>query len=108
VNDGAEALDVLFRPGPYAGQRNNKPRFVLQDLRLPKVDGLEVLRKMQGDALCSSIPGVVLTSSNEHRDVSEAYKIGANSYISKPVEYSFIDTVGHLGRYWLVVNKPPI
>jgi two-component system response regulator len=108
VKDGAEALDILFHTGACADQLNNNLKVVLLDLRLPKVDGLEVLRKIKTDERTKRIPIVVLTSSKEDRDVAEAYKLGANSFISKPVEFeSFVDTVGQLGLYWLVVNRPP-
>lgn len=108
VKDGAEALDILFHTGACADQLNNNLKVVLLDLRLPKVDGLEVLRKIKTDERTKRIPIVVLTSSKEDRDVAEAYKLGANSFISKPIEFeSFVDTVGQLGLYWLVVNRPP-
>lgn len=110
VKDGAEALDVLLQTGSYTGREpSNKPRVVLLDLRLPKIDGLEVLRKVRATDSTKTIPIVVLTSSREDRDVGEAYKLGANSFITKPVEFdSFVDTVAKLGLYWLVVNKPPL
>jgi two-component system response regulator len=108
VKDGAEALDVLFHTGAYASQHNSKPKVVLLDLSLPKVDGLEVLRRVKLDERTEDIPIVVLTSSKEDRDISEAYKLGAKSFISKPVDFdAFVNTVGQLGFYWLVVNKPP-
>jgi CheY-like chemotaxis protein len=107
VKDGAEALDALFHTGEYAGRPNSKPKVVLLDLRLPKVDGLEVLRRLKADDSTKLIPIVVLTSSNEDRDVAEAYKLGANGFTTKPVDFdAFVDTVGKLGLYWLVVNKP--
>ncbi|UTD28116.1 two-component system response regulator [Bradyrhizobium sp. WD16] len=109
VKDGAEALDVLFNTGSYAGRQSAHPKVVLLDLRLPKVDGLEVLRKIKADDRTRYIPVVILTSSKEDRDVAESYKLGANSFISKPVEFdAFDETVRHLGLYWLVVNKPPV
>jgi CheY-like chemotaxis protein len=109
VKDGAEALDAVFHTGAYANQSNGKPKVILLDLRLPKIDGLEVLRKVRADERTKNIPVVVLTSSKEDRDVGEAYKLGANSFICKPVEFdSFIDTVATLGMYWLVVNRPPL
>jgi len=110
VKDGAEALDFLFTRGEYS-DRNGcaPPRVVLLDLRLPKVDGMEVLRAIKGDARTRAIPVVVLTSSQEDRDVAESYKLGVNSYISKPVEFdAFAKTVAELGMYWLLYNHPPV
>jgi two-component system response regulator len=110
VKDGADALDVLLHTGAYSARvPNNMPKLVLLDLRLPKVDGLEVLRRLKAEERTKIIPVVVLTSSKEDRDVQEAYKLGANSFITKPVEFdAFVDTVGRLGLYWLLVNKPPV
>jgi len=110
VKDGAEALDFLFAGGAYAGRNvNTPPKVVLLDLRLPKVDGMEVLRKIKADERTRAIPVVVLTSSKEDRDVAESYKFGVNSYISKPVEFdAFAKTVSELGLYWLLVNRPPV
>lgn len=108
VKDGAEALDALFRRGAYAGSPNGRPRVVLLDLRLPKVDGLEVLKAIRADDRTRTLPVVVLTSSKEDRDVKQAYQLGANSFISKPVEFdSFAETISKLGFYWLVINRPP-
>jgi len=109
VKDGAEALDFLFATGSYAERKVNEiPKLVLLDLRLPKVDGLEVLAKMKADDRTKMIPVVVLTSSQEERDVIASYKAGVNSYISKPVEFeSFVKTVSDLGLYWLLMNRPP-
>jgi CheY-like chemotaxis protein len=108
VKDGAEAINVLF-PSPGTPSRlNNKPKVVLLDLRLPKIDGIEVLRRLRADEHTKTIPVVVLTSSKEERDVVDTYNLGANSFISKPVDFDkFAETVGQLGLYWLVVNKPP-
>jgi len=110
VKDGAEALDFLFARGEYAGRSDcAPPRLVLLDLRLPKVDGMEVLRVIKDDARTQAIPVVVLTSSQEDRDVAESYKLGVNSYISKPVEFdAFARTVAELGMYWLLYNHPPV
>jgi two-component system response regulator len=110
VKDGAEALDLLLPAPDTAGQSGiNGPKVVLLDLRLPKVDGIEVLRKLRSDVRTKTIPVVVLTSSKEDRDVAESYKLGANSYIAKPVEFDqFAKVVQQLGLYWLVVNRPPI
>ncbi|MDP1848317.1 MAG: response regulator, partial [Solirubrobacteraceae bacterium] len=110
VNDGAEALDFLFARGEYAGRSGcAPPRVVLLDLRLPKVDGLEVLRAVKTDPRTKEIPIVVLTSSKEDRDITESYQLGVNSYISKPVEFeAFAKTVTELGMYWLLVNHAPV
>lgn len=110
VKDGAEALDFLFASGAYADRDlSQPPKVVLLDLRLPKVDGMEVLRKLKQDQRTRSIPVVVLTSSKEDRDVSESYRLGVNSYISKPVEFdAFANSVAELGFYWLRVNRPPV
>lgn len=110
VKDGAEALDFLFATGAYAERSiRNGPRVILLDLRLPKVDGMEVLRRVKGDERTRTIPVVVLTSSKEDRDVAESYRLGVNSYISKPVEFDeFARTVAELGLYWLLVNHPPV
>jgi CheY-like chemotaxis protein len=109
VKDGAEALDFIFRTGSYAGIPNGvKPRVILLDLRLPKVDGIEVLRRLKADEHARQIPIAVLTSSKEDRDLQECYKLGVNSYIAKPVEFDqFADTIAKLGLYWLVINRVP-
>jgi two-component system response regulator len=108
VKDGAEALDFLFATGAYAGkERRDGLRVILLDLRLPKIDGLEVLRRLRADAATRKIPVVVLTSSQEDPDVVESYELGANSYISKPVNFAeFSATVEKLGLYWLLINRP--
>jgi two-component system, response regulator len=109
VKDGSEALDFLFARGDYA-DRDPKaaPRVILLDLKLPKVDGLEVLRIIKSDEKTKFIPVVVLTSSNEDRDVIQSYQLGVNSYIVKPVDFlKFVDAVAELGFYWLLLNKPP-
>jgi two-component system response regulator len=110
VKDGAEALDFLFATGTYSDRSVTcPPKVVLLDLRLPKVDGMDVLRRVKADERTRSIPVVVLTSSKEDRDIAESYKLGVNSYISKPVEFdSFAKTVSELGMYWLLVNRPPV
>ena len=109
VKDGAEALDFLFATGSFANRCiKNGPKVILLDLRLPKVDGMEVLRRVKEDARTRAIPVVVLTSSKEDRDVAESYQLGVNSFISKPVEFDeFAKTVAELGLYWLLVNRPP-
>ncbi len=109
VRDGAEALEFLFCTGAYASRRiENSPKVILLDLKLPKVDGLEVLRRLKADARTRSIPVVVLTSSREERDIVESYQLGVNSYIVKPVDFEqFSEAVRQLGLYWLLLNQPP-
>lgn len=108
ARDGAEALDFLFRRGGHAHRPEAPLRLVLLDLKLPKVDGLEVLQAMRADENTRSIPVVVLTSSREQRDLISAYDFGVNSYIQKPVDFDqFQRTIRQLGLYWLVVNVPP-
>ncbi|HZC68186.1 MAG TPA: response regulator [Nitrospirales bacterium] len=109
VRDGAEALDFLFCTGAYRDRRiEDSPHVVLLDLKLPKVDGLEVLRRMKEDRRNRMIPVVVLTSSREDRDIMESYQLGVNSYIVKPVNFEqFTEAVRQLGLYWLLMNQPP-
>jgi two-component system response regulator len=109
VRDGAEALDFIFGQGTYAGRNPSAhPKVILLDLKLPKVDGLEVLRQIKADERTKTIPVVVLTSSREERDIVESYQYGVNSYIVKPVDFDgFADAVRHLGMYWLLLNHPP-
>ncbi len=109
VKDGAEALDFVFGQGAYAGRdKGAPPKVILLDLHLPKVDGMEVLRALKDDGRTNTIPVVVLTSSKEDRDVAESYRLGVNSYVSKPVEFeAFARVVSRLGLYWLLVNRPP-
>lgn len=109
VHDGAEALDFLFCTGAYAGRvSGTDPRVVFLDLKLPKVDGLEVLRAMRKDDRTRLLPVVMLTSSEEEQDIIESYQLGVNSYIVKPIDFeNFSRSVGELGFYWLVLNKPP-
>jgi two-component system response regulator len=109
VRDGAEALDFLFRTGEFEGRTNGSPKVVLLDLKLPKIDGLEVLQRLRADSKTRSLPVVVLTSSREERDIVESYQLGVNSYIVKPVDFEqFTDTVRQLGFYWALLNQPPI
>jgi CheY-like chemotaxis protein len=109
VRDGEEALDFIFCRNAYAHRRfQNPPKVVLLDLKLPKVDGLEVLRAMKADPRTRAVPVVVLTSSKEEKDLIESYHLGANSYIQKPVDIDqFRETVKQLGLYWLLVNVAP-
>lgn len=110
VKDGAEALDFIFATGAYSSRNiENYPRVILLDLRLPKVDGMEVLRRLKADEHTKRIPVVMMTSSKEDRDVMESYDHGVNSYIHKPVEFNeFTKVVSDLGYYWLFINHPPI
>lgn len=108
LKDGQEALDFIFSEAHVESSSGGQPKVVLLDLRLPKVDGLEVLRRVKADERTKMIPVVVLTSSKEDRDVIESYKLGVNSFISKPVGFEeFSATVERLGLYWLLVNRPP-
>ena len=109
VRDGAEALDFLFCAGDYAGRRiKDNPQVILLDLKLPKVDGLEVLRRIKADPRTRATPVVALTSSREERDIVESYRLGANSYIVKPVDFEqFAEAVRQLGLYWVRLNQPP-
>jgi CheY-like chemotaxis protein len=109
ARDGAEALDFIFCQGPHADRKiENGPKVILLDLKLPKVDGLEVLKRIKADPRTKAIPVVVLTSSKEQSDVVESYQLGANSYIVKPVNFEqFAKTVQELGMYWVLLNQPP-
>ncbi len=109
ARDGAEALDYLFCQGPHASRRiEDAPKVILLDLKLPRVDGLEVLRRIKADPRIRTIPVVVFTSSKEQKDVVESYELGVNSYIVKPVNFErFAEVVEQLGMYWLLVNQPP-
>ena len=108
VHDGAEALDYLFAKGDYAGRGVDcLPTLVLLDLKLPKIDGLEVLRQIRADERTRRLPVVILTSSDEEKDIVAGYELGANSYVRKPVAFSdFSAAVAELGRYWLITNEP--
>ena len=109
THDGAEALDWLFARGPYK-QRDRRivPQVTLLDLKLPKVDGLEVLRRMRAEQSTSLLPVVILTSSKEEEDILNGYRLGANSYVRKPVDFvEFTNAVRQLGLFWLLLNEPP-
>lgn len=108
VKDGAEALEFIFRSGAYAGRPDQNPKLILLDLKLPKVDGIEVLKRIKADERTRVIPVVMVTSSAEGRDVVESYKFGVNSYIVKPVEFEqFSETVAKAGLYWMLMNRTP-
>ena len=109
ARDGAEALDYLFGAGAYAGRDMSvMPQIILLDLKLPKIDGLEVLRRLRNDERTKLLPVVVLTSSREEQDLTESYSLGANSYIRKPVNFAqFTEAIRQLGLYWLVLNESP-
>ena len=109
VRDGAEALDLLFARGAYADRNVTElPQVVLLDLNLPKIGGLEVLRAIRGDERTRALPVVILTSSNEEKDLVEGYRLGVNSYVVKPVSFAqFSDAVSQLGLYWLLLNRAP-
>ena len=109
ARDGAEALDFLFGTGVHAGRDTTiQPQLILLDLKLPKVDGLEVLKRLRADPRTALQPVAILTTSNEERDIVASYQLGANSYIRKPVDFdSFIEAVRQLGLYWLVLNTAP-
>lgn len=109
VNDGVETLDYLYRRGKFAMRADNNPAVVLLDLKMPKMDGLEVLRTVKSDHNLKTIPVVVLTSSREEKDLVESYKLGVNAYVVKPVDFQqFIDAVKQLGAFWAILNEPPV
>jgi CheY-like chemotaxis protein len=109
ARDGVEALDFIFCEGAHTARKiENMPKLILLDLKLPKVSGMEVLRRIKGDPRTKMIPVVMLTSSKEQKDVIESYGLGTNSYIVKPVDFeSFAEAVQKLGMYWLLLNQPP-
>ena len=109
ARDGEEALDFIFARGQYSNRSvENGPKVILLDLKLPKVDGIQVLRDVRADSRTHNLPVVVLTTSSEERDIVGTYRLGVNSYIVKPVNFEkFVDVVRELGFYWLVLNRPP-
>ena len=108
ANDGAEALDYLYQRGDFAGREDGNLAVILLDLKLPKVDGLEVLRTIKSDERLKYIPVVVLTSSREESDLVESYRLGVNAYVVKPVNFTeFINAVKEVGAFWAIVNEPP-
>lgn len=109
AHDGVQALDYVFGTGAYAGRDTSiSPQIILLDLKLPKIDGLEVLRRLRADSRTKLTPVVILTSSREERDLLAGYGFGANSYVQKPVDFDqFAEAVRYLGLYWLVLNQPP-
>jgi CheY-like chemotaxis protein len=108
ASDGQEALDYLYHEGKYKDRHNGNPAVILLDLKLPKINGLEVLQRIRSDQNLKLIPVVVLTSSHEEKDMIESYKLGVNAYVVKPVDFhEFIDAVKSLGVFWAIVNEPP-
>jgi len=108
VGDGAEALDFLFSRGKFENRPNGNPAVILLDLKLPKVDGLEVLRQIRGNQKTKMIPVVIVTSSKEEADLMEGYKLGTNAYVQKPIDFhQFIDAIKNLGIFWAIFNEPP-
>jgi CheY-like chemotaxis protein len=108
ARDGAEALDYLYRRGDYMARSEGNPAVVLLDLKMPKVDGLEVLRQIKSDDGLKSIPVVVLTSSHEEKDLVASYELGTNAYVVKPVDFKdFVDAIKELGAFWAILNEPP-
>jgi CheY-like chemotaxis protein len=108
VRDGAQAWDYLCAQGPYADRGEGNPAVVLLDLKMPKVDGLELLRRMRQDARFRAVPVVVLTSSREERDIVQSYELGVNAFVVKPVAFEeFLEAVKNLGLFWAVLNEPP-
>ena len=108
VQDGVEALDYLFRRGKFSERTGSNPVVMLLDLKMPKLDGLQVLREMKGDPVLKHLPVVVLTSSREERDLVESYDLGVNGYVVKPVAFEqFLDAVRRIGLFWVLTNEPP-
>ena len=110
VKDGEEALDFIFARGKFAGrQTDNRPKVILLDIKMPKVDGIEVLRQLKSSEISKTIPIVIMTSSKEEQDIISSYQLGVNSYVVKPVDFEgFAKAVSELGLYWLLTNQPPV
>jgi CheY-like chemotaxis protein len=109
VKDGVEAIDYLFCEGVYASRANGVPKLVLLDLKMPRMDGLQVLERMKADARTRTIPVVMMTSSREEGDLIASYELGVNSYVVKPVDFDqFAETVAQVGMYWLIANEAPV
>ncbi len=108
TRDGEEALDYLYCRGNFAGRSNGNPAVLLLDLKLPKVDGLEVLKQIKSDEQLRMIPVVALTSSHEEKDMVASYKLGVNAYVVKPVDFhEFVNAIRQLGMFWAIINEPP-
>jgi CheY-like chemotaxis protein len=108
ARDGAEALDYLYARGKFSGHANGLPVVVLLDLKMPKVDGLEVLRNMRGDPELKHVPVVMVTSSREEQDLVHSYELGVNAYVVKPVDFQkFVESVKQIGMFWAIINEPP-
>lgn len=108
AHDGAEALDYLYHRGRFAGHANGLPVVVLLDLKMPKVDGLEVLRQMRGDPALKHVPAVMITSSREEQDLVRSYQLGVNAYVVKPVDFhQFVESIRQVGFFWAIINEPP-
>ena len=109
VKDGSEALDFIFKRGLYEGVNSSKPKVILLDIKMPKVNGIEVLRQLKQNEQTRTIPIVIMTSSREEQDIVKSYELGVNSYVVKPVEFeSFAKAVSELGLYWLLTNQAPV
>jgi CheY-like chemotaxis protein len=108
VRDGAEALDYLYQRGKHAGHANGLPVVVLLDLKMPKVDGLDVLRQMRQDPVLKVVPVVMITSSREEQDLVRSYQLGVNAYVVKPVDFNkFVESIKQVGFFWAIINEPP-
>jgi CheY-like chemotaxis protein len=108
VRDGVEALDYLYRRGSFAQRPEGNPVVILLDLKLPRLDGMQVLRQFKADERMYLVPVVILTSSREERDLTECYRLGVNAYVVKPVRFTeFVEVIKHLGMFWAIINEPP-
>jgi two-component system, response regulator len=109
VNDGAEALDYLYRDGKFSDREPGNPTVIFLDLKMPKLDGMQVMKQIKTDENLKSIPVVMLTSSREEKDLVDSYNLGVNAYVVKPVNFEkFIDTIKQIGLFWTLINEPPI